>query len=443
MTKEELLKKRICVVSLGCDKNTVDSERILYRLNQFGFLIVGDPKLANIIIVNTCAFIESARKESVEKIFEMLKLKHKNAEKIVVVGCLPAKANFDFKKEIDGVDLTLGTRSENEIVQAIAKLYNIKLKKDDFMLESPCVRIVSTPKHYSYLKIADGCDNRCSYCTIPQIRGKYVSEPLEKLVLEAEQLVKNGAKELVLVAQDVTRYGEDLYKKHRIVDLVKELSKIDGLEWIRLHYCYPEFFSDQLIDEMATNPKVVKYVDIPIQHISDKILHLMNRASTKNRVETLLQKLKQKMPDVSIRTSIIVGFPGETKEDFDVLYKFLEEQKLDNVGFFPFSKEKGTFAFELDNQVPERTKTQRLKKLVELQANIQYQKASLQIGKTFRCLCDDETKDFYVLRTQYNSPEIDSIVYAKKGAKCLQIGQFCDIKITNVVEPFDLEGDIL
>ena len=441
MTKEELLKKKICVVSLGCDKNTVDSERILFRLNEFGFDVVGDPKQANVIIVNTCAFIEPARIESVEKITEMVKLKSKKVENVIVVGCLPAKTDFDFKKELPKVDLTLGTRSEDKIIESICKLYNVSPNSQRIKM-LPCQRIVSTPKHYAYLKIADGCDNKCSYCTIPQIRGRFVSEKIETLVDEAKELVKNGAKELILVAQDVTRYGEDLYKKHRIVDLIKELSKIKGLEWIRLHYCYPEFFSDELIDEIAKNPKVVKYIDIPIQHISDSILRSMNRASTHERVVSLIKKLRQKIPDVAIRTSIIVGFPGETEIDFKELCEFLTEFKLDNVGFFPYSREKGTKAYDLKNQVTEKTKDVRLKKLVEMQTFLQFCKAQECINKKFKCVCDDETEDFYILRNQYNSPEIDSIVYAEKTRK-LNIGDFCDVLITDVVGPFDLKGDIL
>ena len=441
MTKEELIKKKICVVSLGCDKNTVDSERILFRLREFGFQTVVVPEKANIVIVNTCAFIEPARIESIEKIKEMLKLKSKSVENVLVVGCLPAKVDFDFEKQLPGVDKTLGTRSENEIIKAICNLYNVPFKSQQ-QLKHSCERIVSTPQHYAYLKIADGCDNRCSYCTIPQIRGKYVSEKLETLVEEAKQLVLGGVKELILVAQDVTRYGEDLYKKHRIVDLIRELSKIKGLEWIRLHYCYPEFFSDDLINEIANNPKVVKYADIPIQHVDDEVLRAMNRASTNARVKKLIEKLRIKIPDVSIRTSVIVGFPGEKKENFEKLYDFLFAYKLDNVGFFPYSRETGTVAASLNNQVPERTKLTRLKKLVGLQANVQFTKAFTFIGKTFKCICDDETKDYFIFRTQYNSPEIDSVVYVDKTRK-VQLGDFYAVKITDVVEPFDLKGELL
>ena len=443
MTKEELLTKKVCLISLGCDKNTVDSERILYNLNKFGFQITPIVDKAEIIIVNTCAFIEPARLESISKVKEVLKYKGNTAEKIIVVGCLPAKSNFDFKKVLPGVDLTLGTKSYEEIIKQICKLYNIVLKQNN-KDNSPCQRVVSTPKHYAYLKIADGCDNKCSYCTIPQIRGRYTSEPIEKLLTEAAELAKAGVKELILVAQDVTRYGEDLYKKHCIVELVQKLSKIDGIEWIRLHYCYPEFFSEELINEMANNSKVCKYVDIPIQHINNDILKSMNRASTYNRVVNLLTKLKQKMPDVSVRTSIIVGFPGEDNARFKQLQEFLIEYKLDNVGFFAYSKEFDTAAYNLDNQVPESIKQKRLNKLVQIQAEIQYQKCTKLLNKTLKCVCDDETADYYIMRTEYSSPEIDNFVYVLKQPNVLcRLGEFYNVKMVEVVEPFDLKGEII
>lgn len=441
MTEEELLKKKICVVSLGCDKNTVDSERILYKLREFGFEIVPNPENAQIIIVNTCAFIKIARDESIRVIKEFLKLKKSNLEKILVVGCLPAKTDFDFEKQFSAVDGKLGVCCESDIVGKILNLYGVNSVRKR-LINSPCKRVVSTPKHYAYLKIADGCSNKCSYCTIPKIRGKYVSYELSALVDEAKQLVKNGAKELILVAQDVTRYGEDLYKKHKLVELIKELSKIEGLNWIRLHYCYPEFFSDELVNEMANNEKIVKYVDIPIQHINNEILRSMNRASTFERVTTLINKLRVKVKDVSIRTSIIVGYPGETQQQFEELYNFLKDYNLDNVGFFTYSKEEGTKAALLPNQVPEKTKQQRLKKLVVLQSKIQLEKAKLCVGKTLKCVCDDETDDFFILRSQFNSPEIDSIIYAEK-TKPIRIGEFCDVIVKEIVEPFDLKGEIL
>ncbi|MBQ7602791.1 MAG: 30S ribosomal protein S12 methylthiotransferase RimO, partial [Clostridia bacterium] len=394
MTKDKILSKKICVVALGCDKNTVDSERILYNLKQFGWQTTTNPQDAQIIIVNTCAFIEPARLESIQTIKKMLKYKSQNAEKIIVVGCLPAKANFDMQSALPGVDLCLGTHSYEQIVQGICNLYNYKITPCDFSKPSPCARIVSTPRHYAYLKIADGCDNKCSYCTIPQIRGRYESVPMPQLIQEANELAKQGTKELILVAQDVTRYGEDLYKKHCIVQLIQELSKIAGIQWIRLHYCYPEFFSEALINEMANNKKVCKYIDIPIQHIDDKILKNMNRASTYKRVTTLLKTLRQNIPQVAVRTSIIVGFPGETNKEFEELQDFLKEYKLDNVGFFAYSREYDTKAYDMENQVSEKVKQQRLNKLVKLQAKIQCEQNKKFIGKTIKCVCDDETKDY-------------------------------------------------
>lgn len=445
MTISELCNKKVCVISLGCDKNTVDSERILFKLKEFGFGITGVPKEANIIIVNTCAFIEEARRESIDKILEMQEFKKQFAEKLIVVGCLPAKNLEEIKNAMPEVDCFLGIESYNDIVQAIVKCYDLDIKAKDIDTKIPKLdRIVSTPKHYAYLKIAEGCSNKCSYCTIPQIRGPYRSVPIENLLSEARLLVDYGVKELILVAQDVTRYGEDIYKKHMLADLIRQLSTIKGLEWIRLHYCYPEFVSESLINEIANNPKVCKYMDIPIQHISDKLLKAMNRASTRHRVTALIEKLRECCPDIAIRTSIIVGFPGETQKDFKELKEFLINQKLDNVGFFRYSRENGTPAYNLSKQVYKHIKNSRLKQLVELQSAIMYQKLLSQIGKIQRAICDGVDGENYIFRTQYNSPDIDSVVYvSSKTLKNIQVGNFYNIKILSIVEPFDLRGEII
>ena len=445
MTKSELQNKTVCLVSLGCDKNRVDSERILYKLNKFGFQIINEPSEANILILNTCAFIESARKESIEKILELIDYKRGKAEKIFVVGCLPAKSLNEVKEALPEVDCFLGVHCDDKIIQSLAESYDYKLKEDDNTPDVACSRIVSTPEYTAFLKIADGCNNKCSYCTIPQIRGKYVSVPMEQLLAEANELVANGVKELILVAQDVTRYGEDLYKKHKIVELLQELSKINGLEWIRLHYCYPEFVKDDLIKEIANNPKVCKYMDIPIQHIDNKILHAMNRASTCEGVTALIDKLRKYCPDIAIRTSIIVGFPGETKVEFKKLCEFLKNYQLDNVGFFPYSREYDTIAYGLHKQVPNVRKKHRLKKLVKLQSSIMYSKAILQIGNTLKAICEDFDGENYTFRSQYNSPEIDSVIFVNKNdvKDCIHLGEFYNVKITNVVKPFDLKGEII
>ena len=443
MTKKELQEKMVCVISLGCDKNRVDAERILYKLKEFGMKVISKPDEADIIIVNTCAFIESAKQESVDEIMNVVGYKKDKLQKLIVVGCLPAKANVDVCKMIPEVDATLNTRCENEILPLIASLYNCTLDEGKTMV-APCERIVSTLPHSAYLKIADGCNNKCSYCTIPQIRGAYQSVPIENLVAEAKELVNNGVKEIILIAQDVTRYGEDLYKKHRLVDLIKELSKIENLEWIRLHYCYPEFVRDDLIDEIANNPKVCKYMDIPIQHINNEILKSMNRASTYERVTILITKLRESIPDIVIRTSIIVGFPGEDNAKFKQLVDFLKEYKLDNVGFFAYSREENTVAYNLDNQVPEKTKETRLKKLVELQTKIMMDKQAKRIGTEVYAVCEEVQYTHYIFRSQYDSPEIDTIIFVPRMEENdnVKLGEFKNIKICGVVDPFDLQGEI-
>ncbi|MBR7090962.1 MAG: 30S ribosomal protein S12 methylthiotransferase RimO [Clostridia bacterium] len=444
MTIKELQQKKVCVISLGCDKNRVDAERMLYKLKEFGMTILSNPQLADIVIVNTCAFIQSARQESIDEILSLVDYKKQNLQKLIVVGCLPAKANVDVLQMIPEVDATLNTRCEDELIPLIAKLYACKLDEPTTTI-APCQRIMSTMPHTAFLKIADGCNNKCSYCTIPQIRGAYVSTPIEVLVNEAEALVAGGVRELILVAQDVTRYGEDLYKKHRLVDLIQELSKIQDLKWIRLHYCYPEFVRDDLINEIATNPKVCKYMDIPIQHIDNDILKNMNRASTYERVTTLITKLRNACPDITIRTSIIVGFPGEDNTKFNNLVKFLEEYKLDNVGFFPYSREENTVAYDLDNQVPERVKTTRLQKLVKLQTKIMQDKQANRIGTSMLAVCEEIQDTHYVFRSQYDSPEIDSVIVVLRdnSTPLVGLGEFCNIKIIGLIQPFDLQGEII
>lgn len=438
---KDLKDKNVALISLGCDKNRVDSERMLFSLQNVGLNIVTNPEDANIIIVNTCAFIESARKESIFNILDMATFKQNGkCEFLIVTGCLPAKFLKESKASLPEVDAFLGVNCEKDLVKTIQGLYNIQDFKS--CKNSICPRILSTPKHYAYLKIADGCNNRCTYCTIPQIRGRYVSRPFEELISEAKDLVNNGVKELILVAQDVTRYGEDLYKKHRLVELIKELSKIENLHWIRLHYCYPEFISDELIKEIATNNKVCKYLDMPLQHINNNILKLMNRASTKEHTIATIDKIKDNCRDISLRTSIIVGFPGETRKNFEELKQFLSDVKFDQVGIFEFSREKDTEAYNLKKRKSSLTKSKRLKQLVELQESITKQLNLSKIGKEFECICDSEEENYFILRSQYNSPDVDSVIFVDKK-KLLKVGEFYKVKIIDIVNSLDLKGEII
>ncbi len=438
---KDLKTKSVALVSLGCDKNRVDSERILYCLKELGLNIVTNPEQANIIIVNTCAFIESARVESIQNILEMAEYKlNGKCELLIVVGCLPAKSYNEVRKSLPEVDVFLGVNSENDIVKVIENFYNIKEIKG--CAYSSCARILSTPKHYAYLKIADGCNNRCTYCTIPQIRGKYVSRPFEELIAEAKILAQNGVKELILVAQDVTRYGEDLYKKHRLVELIQELSKIQNIHWIRLHYCYPEFISDSLINEIVMNNKVCKYLDMPLQHINNKILKSMNRASTKEHIIAIIKKIRDKCPNIALRTSIIVGFSGESKKDFQELKQFIIEARFAQVGFFEYSREKDTEAYHFKNRKFSFTKHKRLSELVALQQQITYENNLAKIGSVLQCICDEEDDDNYILRSQFDSPDVDSVILVNKDKK-LQVGEFYNVKLVQVENSLDFKGEIV
>lgn len=441
MTKQQLLKKRIGVISLGCDKNRVDTEHMLGLFDQYGFKVTNDIKKANIIIVNTCSFIHDAKLESIETILESASYKTLNCEKLIVTGCLTQIGLEEIKKAFPEVDAFVKIKEEKNIISIIEDLYNINTNFKPVNL--PPNRIISTKPHYAYLKISDGCNNKCSYCTIPFIRGKYISEPIEALVAEAKGLVKLGVKELILVAQDVTRYGIDLYKKPQLVKLIQELSQIEELKWIRLHYCYPEMVKPDLIKEINSNPKVCKYLDIPLQHINSRVLKSMNRSSTKDKIEILIKKLKKENKDLTIRSTFIVGFPGETNKEFKELANFLTEYKLNNVGFFTYSKEAGTTASIMKKQISKRVKNKRIKKLQVIQEAIVLSNNEKLLGKEMLVICDGiaNAKNFYVCRSEQNSPEVDAVIYVY-STKPLKAGEFYKIKITEVVG-IDLQGELV
>lgn len=439
MTQNELKKKRVGIISLGCDKNRVDTEHILGLLTQYGFAITNDIALANIIIVNTCSFIHDAKQESIEAILESVGYKQENCEKVLVVGCLSANLFTETTKQLPLVDAFVKIKDNKNIISIIEGLYSFNSGFKPLNL--PPNRIVSTPSHYAYLKIADGCDNACAYCTIPAIRGRFYSLSIEELVEEAKGLVKLGVKELILVAQDVTRYGIDLYKKPMLVPLVQELSKIEGLKWIRLHYCYPEMVSDELINEIANNDKVCKYIDIPLQHISDTVLKNMNRKSTRAGVIDLVTKIRNANKNIAIRSTFIVGFPGETRGQFRELYNFLKEYKLEYVGFFTYSKEPKTPAYSMKKQVPNWIKKRRLKKVQKLQQSLLNARNEALVGTVCIVLCDSKMheENYYVGRTRQNSAEVDTVVIIK-STKPLKVGEFYEVKITKNLN-YDLEGE--
>ena len=433
--------KKIGIISLGCDKNRVDTEKMLGYLKGSDYVITDDIQDSEIIIINTCAFIEKARKESIDTILDTVLLKEQKCEKIIVSGCLSQKYLNDLTKELPEVDAFIGTSNYSDIITIISRLYNgeqyySNIPNDNDVIE----RVLTTPAHYAYLKIADGCDNRCTFCAIPDIRGHYRSRIKENILKEAENLSNMGVKEILLVAQDTGRYGTDLYKDYNITCLLYDLTKIDGVEWIRLLYCYPETITDELLDLMIKEPKICNYLDIPLQHIDDVILKRMNRHITEDGVKELIKKIRSK-GDISIRSSFILGFPQESDEQFDNLLKFLKEYKLDNVGFFTYSQEAGTPASKMSGQMPTKIKNQRLKAAAAVQQKVVLRNNNKYLNKTLKVLYEgiDYKKNLFYGRTQYNAPDVDTTVYF--SGKYADIGNFYDVKITDILT-YDLKGEI-
>lgn len=424
-----LKDKKISAISLGCDKNRVDLEKMLFRLQEYGFQIVDDVNEANIVIINTCAFISPAKQEAIDNIFEMCLLKNKNKlEKVLVSGCLAQRHKDELVKEIPEVDAFLTAKDNLNVCEIIEKLYGekpTKTKKKDG-------RIFTSRGSYAYLKIAEGCSNVCSYCTIPRIKGKYVSFPMEEIVEEAKYLAGKKIKELILVAQDVTRYGEDLYGKNYLIDLCKKLAKIDGIEWIRLHYAYPEKTDEKLLNYIQKEPKICKYLDIPLQHIDDRILKSMRRKLDEGKTRQLVDLLTKDYQNIALRTTFIVGYPSESKKDFNKLCDFVKETKFDYAGFFPYYREENTVSYFIDKQVSEMTKRRRYKKIKKIQNNIVLDKAKEKIGKVFKTLTDyfDESKGVYVGHTEFLSPTVDFGVEIVDNGN-IEIGHFVNVKFTD------------
>lgn len=442
MSTTNILNKIVGFISLGCDKNRVDLENIIHLVTQAGFKTTQNLEDANIIIINTCSFIESARVESINSILETANLKNINCEKIIVTGCLNQMNYSDLESSLPEVDCFVKIADNQSIVKTIYSLYNLEYNETKNICNF--TRVLSTPSHYAYLKISEGCNNFCSYCTIPFIRGRFKSEPIEKLVNEAKELAKRGIKELILVGQDVTKYGFDLYNEYALPKLIRELSKINEIKWIRLLYCYPELVSDELINEIKTNNKVVKYIDLPLQHINSNILKAMNRRTDKNKVLEIIHKLKTEIPEIAIRTTFILGFPGETKETFEEVLEFLKTEKLTNVGFFPYSREEGTRAYNFENQVNNRAKLSRVKKAYETQQIIVENNNNNLVNKVFNVIIDEVGTDYLVGRAYFSAPEIDTNVYVSitnKHDNQFKLGDIVPVKITKSIN-YDLEGEI-
>ena len=437
------------VISLGCDKNRVDSEIMLTYLSEAGFKFTSDASNADIIIVNTCGFIETARAESMDAIAEMVEYRKNpkyRCKRLIVTGCLPQRWSANILNDFPEIDIILGIDSYPEIVNILRASFdtNKRVVKVGSTKTLPYIknRVVTTPSHYAYLKVADGCDNFCTFCTIPFIRGRYRSMDIDSLFEEAKELVNNGAEELILVAQDISRYGEDKTGKPQIVKLIKKLSTIEDLKWIRLLYCYPEKLSDELLNEIINNPKVCKYIDIPLQHVSDKILKRMNRKTCQKDIVNLLEKIKNAPEFIAIRTTYMVGFPGETEEDFAQLVDFIQKYKLMHVGFFAYSREQDTTAANFVDQISDDIKTRRLLKLMRIQQKIANEINKSFVGKTIEVCYEgiDYDKQLFFGRCQYQTPEADTLVFFK-SKKPIDIGKFYKVKITKV-KGYDLQGEV-
>lgn len=440
MTKEELIQKTISAISLGCDKNKVDLEKMLGRLHAFGFTISDDIYSSDIVIVNTCAFIQPAQEEAIMNIIEMENLKQNGIlEKVIVTGCFPERNYNSMKENFPTIDAFLRLRDNDKICEIIEDLYNVEHDKPIKKYE----RILTNSPSYAYLKIADGCNNVCSYCTIPRIRGRYISYPMEELLEEAKNLVGRGVKELILVAQDTTRYGEDLYGENKLIELCEKLSKIKNLEWIRLHYLYPEKVDDKLLSYIVKNPKMCNYIDLPLQHIDNDILTSMRRKVDENGTRNLLENLKNNYPSLALRSTFIVGYPGETRAKFKKLIEFIKDTKFDYAGFFPYSKEPNTASFYMKKHLSNWTKKHRWNKIKKVQNQIALEKAKEMMGQEIEVLVDyfDENTGEYVGHSQKLSPLVDfGVRFVDNGN--INCAQIIKVKIYDF-DGSDFKGEVL
>ena len=428
--------KKINVITLGCSKNTVDSEHLMARLAAAGYEVLFDSDRtdAKVVVINTCGFIGDAKQESVEMILQAAAAKQAGKiERLFVVGCLSERYADELRAEIPEVDEYFGARTWDGIVRALGASEDPALATE---------RRLTTPKHYAYLKISEGCNWKCGYCAIPLIRGGHVSVPMEELEEEARKLAAQGVRELMVIAQDTTYYGIDLYGRRMLAELLRRLCRIDGIEWIRLHYAYPAGFPDEVIDVMASEPKICKYLDIPFQHISDVQLVSMHRRHTKAEAMELIGRLRGAIPDLALRTTLLVGYPGETEADFEELLAFVREVRFERLGVFPYSEEEGTWSAEnLRDDIPETIKQQRAERVMALQNEISLENNRRRVGRTERVIIDSRQGDWYVGRTQYDSPEVDQEILIPASERRLLRGHFYDVTVTSAAD-YDLYGEI-
>ena len=433
---------KVGMISLGCPKNQVDGEVMLEKLNKSGFDIAQSIEDSDVMIINTCGFIEDAKREAIETILEAAEYKKAGLiSAIVVTGCLAERYQDEILKEIPEVDSVIGIGADRDIVKVCQKaLIGVQTSfypdKKYLLLEGD--RMLSTPPHWAYLKISDGCDNKCSYCAIPGIRGGYIERDMESIIAEANKLAASGVKELIIIAQDTTKYGLKLYGEYKLAELLKELVKIDGIEWIRLFYCYPDRVTDELIDVIASEEKVCSYIDIPLQHCNNDILKSMNRYGSYDSLKNLLTKMKTKIPNLSLRTTFMVGFPGETEEQFEELCRFVKDIEFDKMGCFTFSPEEDTPAFDFDNQIDEDIKKRRAEVLMDIQYSITENANKKRIGNIYKVVVDEKDGDKYIGRSYLDSPEIDSGIIIT-SERALSSGEFINVKITDY-DGYDLIG---
>jgi len=430
MRTKSLKKNTINVITLGCSKNIYDSEVLMGQLRASGKEVVHE-KEGNIVVVNTCGFIDNAKEESVNTILEQIQKKEAgDVDKVYVTGCLSERYKPDLEKEIPQVDQYFGTTDLPQL---------LKVLEADYQHELVGERILTSPKHYAYMKIAEGCDRPCSFCAIPLMRGKHKSTPIEDLVKQAEHLAKEGVKELILIAQDLTYYGLDLYKKRRLADLLIALVKVEGIEWIRLHYAFPTGFPEDVLEVMRDEDKICNYLDIPLQHIADPILKSMRRGTTEAKTTALLQKFREEVPGIVLRTSLIVGYPGETEEDFETLKRWVKAMRFERLGCFTYSHEENTHAHQLKDDVSEEVKQQRSNAIMEIQSQISWEHNQSCVGKTFRCLIDRKEGNHYIGRTFMDSPDVDNEVLIDATKHYLKQGEFIQVLVTGASD-YDLIG---
>ncbi len=433
MRTKTLKKNKINVITLGCSKNVYDSEVLMGQLKASGKDVVHEEE-GNIVVINTCGFINNAKEQSVNTILEYMQKKEDGeVDKVFVTGCLSERYKPDLQKEIPNVDQYFGTTELPGLLKALGADYKHELIGE---------RLTTTPKNYAYLKIAEGCDRPCSFCAIPLMRGKHKSTPIENLVIEAEKLAAKGVKELILIAQDLTYYGLDIYKKRNLAELLEHLVKVEGIEWIRLHYAFPTGFPMDVLDLMKREPKICNYLDIPLQHISDAILKSMRRGTTQAKTTKLLKDFRALVPEMAIRTTLIVGYPGETEADFETLKNWVTEMRFERLGCFTYSHEENTHAYNLEDDVPEDIKIERANQIMEIQSQISWELNQAKIGETFKVIIDRKEGNYFVGRTEFDSPDVDNEVRIDATKTYLKTGEYANIKITEA-EDFDLYGEVV